>query len=121
MRKVISAGDVAKLAAENQLELVIGEGTVITPLALDRCREMGLKVCLERAGTGSPCRGSGIPAGQPASSSSLSLVSSAPPVNEREVRRVVQRLLLALWREEFCPRRVAEITALVLARLGEGR
>ncbi len=110
MKRVICTAEINALAANKQHEIFIDEQTVITPLALDRCRELGLRVFRGSAGSG-PARQQTplVPA--------YSRPAAPAPLTERDVRLVVQRVLLKSWRECFSPVVVNQVTALVMARL----
>ena len=114
MKRVICTAQINDLAANRQHELIVDAQTVITPLALDRCRELGLRVY----------RGSGT-AGASGMQTPLvpaysrPFTATAAQITEREVRLAVQRVLLKSFRSCFSPVLVNQVTALVLARLGE--
>lgn len=46
-KKLLSEGDVVKASKRQQKEIIISRGTLITPLALDTAREMGIRLTIE--------------------------------------------------------------------------
>lgn len=115
-RQVISAREVEETAASGRTDLVVGGGALVTPLAVDRAGELGLRLVREDGGAGfcpsrqlTPGADGGEGRGR----------GRQFPALERRVRLVAQRLILEGWREAFCPKTVDLVARRVIGLLQE--
>lgn len=115
MRRLLTAADVEELARLGCPSLA--EDWLLTPLARDRARELGLGL----AGAA----GRSFPAGERAGlgergwrAQKTAAIGSRGELEEK-VRRVVRRVTLLSAPDLFCPAVVEEVTRRVLARLEE--
>ena len=105
-RRVISAGEVELAAASGNRNLPLPAGAVVTPLARERARELG--VTLRETGPGRDWSGD------------IARIPTPAVPGEGMIRRVVIRVLLDSFPSLFNPAAVRNITGLVMLRLKAG-
>ena|GEM_PF-4614280 len=108
-RCVIAASDVEYSAASGNRKLQFPAGAIVTPLARDRARELG--VTLEETGA-DPGNGPGA--------GTVATVGATMSPDQERVRRVVTRVLLESFPSLFNPAWVGAITRLIMIKLGDG-
>ncbi len=122
MKNVISAKDIEKLAESGTLQLEVVGGRILTPLARDRAKELGVTIIKKntsqtnKSSLKSPYRTSSDNTYKKRRSSGR-VQKHRPP--DREIRQIVRRVLSRLMPEQKSTKLVDLITQRVIQKLNE--
>lgn len=137
MARLLQAADVEAAHAQGRRKLCLPPGALVTPLARERARDLGVQV-LEPAedwGVASMCCAQSScphPGGRPAGCTPAAAAASEPAVaapaaggsgpglREADVRRVVAGVILKVMPEAFSPVLVRQVTERVMQQLRAG-